>query len=84
MSESEDSFMVDSPPELLKDVTPGYCDVQSFVPVEGGYAGHCTCGAWDVVMPTHEEVHAEAVQHTLEITRREMAKRLAEEQAGTK
>ena len=70
--------MVDSPQEILKDTTPGYCDVQSFVPVAGGYAGHCTCGAWDVVTPTQEEAHALAVEHTLEITRRELAKRAAE------
>lgn len=76
----EASVMSESPQEFLQDITPGYCDVQSFVPVEGGYAGHCTCGAWDVVTPTQEEAHALAVQHTMAITMKELAKR---EKAGT-
>lgn len=75
MTEEDDSVMSESPQEFLQDITPGYCDVQSFVPVEGGYAGHCTCGAWDVVMPTQAEAHALAVQHTMAITLKELAKR---------
>ncbi|MDO8733269.1 MAG: hypothetical protein Q7L55_11990 [Actinomycetota bacterium] len=81
MAVEEESVMSESPQEFLQDITPGYCDVQSFVPVEGGYAGHCTCGSWDVVMPTQEEAHALAVQHTMAITLKELAKR--EAQAGT-
>jgi len=42
MAESEDSFMVDSPQELLKDATPGYFDVQSFVPA----TAHVAPGTW--------------------------------------
>jgi hypothetical protein len=78
MADEDEGFMGDTPQELFKDITPGYCDVQSFVPVAGGYAGHCTCGDWDVVVPTEEEAHALAVEHTMEITRRELAKRAAE------
>jgi len=76
--DEEDSLMSESPQEILQDITPGYCDVQSFVPVPGGYAGHCTCGAWDVVTPTQEEAHALAVEHTMAITLKELAKRAAE------
>ena len=79
MDHDDEGFMSDSPQDLLKDITPGYCDVQSFVPVEGGYAGHCTCGAWDVVARTQEEAHTLAVAHTMAITRRELAKRAAED-----
>ncbi len=80
MSEDDQGLMSESPQEILQDITPGYCDVQSFVPVEGGYAGHCTCGSWDVVTATQEEAHALAVQHTMAITMKELAKR--EAQAG--
>lgn len=79
MADQDESFMSESLQDLLKDITPGYCDVQSFVPVPGGYAGHCTCGAWDVVVPTQEEAHALAVEHTMAITRRELARRAAGE-----
>ncbi|MDP2014986.1 MAG: hypothetical protein Q8L05_12235 [Actinomycetota bacterium] len=77
----EESVMSESPQEFLQEATPGYCDVQSFVPVEGGYAGHCTCGGWDVVMPTQEEAHALAVEHTMAITLKELAKRGAQASA---
>lgn len=82
MAEEDDSVMSESPQEFLQDVTAGYCDVQSFVPVDGGYAGHCTCGGWDVVMPTQEEAHALAVQHTMAITLKEMAKRESQAKAS--
>ena len=81
MAEDE-NIMNESPQELLQEATPGYCDVQSFVPVEGGYAGHCTCGQWDVVMPTQEEAHALAVEHTMGITLKELAKREAKQKAS--
>jgi len=79
---AEEHVMSESPQEILQDVTPGYCDVQSFVPVEGGYAGHCTCGSWDVVVPTQEEAHALAVQHTMALTLKELAKREAKAKAS--
>lgn len=78
-----DSVLHDSPMEFFQEnfLNVGFCDAQSILPTDEGYACHCTCGRWDVVAATTEEGLALAEEHTMPVTQKELAKRAAEVEA---
>lgn len=68
----EDSALHESPLEFvhsLAEIT-GFCEAQSILPVEVRYAGHCTCGGWDIVVDSHDECLELARRHTAETSGR--------------
>ena len=65
MPDDENNMMLDSPAEFLAEAQESEeCMVQSILPREGRYYGHCNCGQWDVVTDTMEEGLALARKHT--------------------
>jgi hypothetical protein len=66
---SDDSALYEFPSEFLSSLAHaerGYCDAQSILPVDGRYACHCTCGAWDTTADTLDEGVEMARKHTAE------------------
>lgn len=64
--DSEESGLNEKPLEFFMSManTGGYCDGQAILPDGEHYRAYCSCGQWDVEVPTHDEALHLARVHT--------------------